>query len=330
MKEFLCALRAHLQGGQPAVLCTILESSGSTPRGAGTMMAVLPDGSILGTVGGGSVEYAAIARALRRFDESGDALEHYTLSSGQAADLGMICGGNQSLYFRLLRPADAELFARAAALYDQRTDSWLVTRLCPGGEGELDLYTREGFLYGRFDAPDAASLPRRKPLLENGVFIQPLSRSEMVYVFGGGHVSRALVPLLATVDFSVTVYDDRPEFAAPEAFPTAQGVLCAPYDALFDHIDPQPNDYAVVMTRGHEGDYLVQKQLLSRPLHYIGVIGSRRKAATQRQALLSDGFDEAALSVIRSPVGLSIGAQTPAEIAVSVAAELIKLRSENA
>ncbi len=328
MKQFLSALAARLLAGERAVLCTILESSGSTPRGPGTSMAVFPAGDILGTVGGGSVEYAAIARALRLFDSGADALERYTLTSGQAADLGMICGGSQSLYFRLLSPDDGDLFARAAQLYDRRADSWLFTRLCPDGRADCDLYTREGFLLGRFEAPGAAALPRRKPCLENGVFIQPLSRSEMVYVFGGGHVSRALVPLLGSVDFPITVYDDRPEFADPEAFPTAQRVLCAPYDELLDHIDPQPDDYAVVMTRGHEGDYLVQKQLLSRSLGYIGVIGSRRKAATQHQALLADGFDETALAVIHSPVGLSIGAQTPAEIAVSVAAELIKLRSE--
>lgn len=326
MKKFFASLAERLQGGESAILCTVTEASGSTPRGPGATMAVFPDGSILGTVGGGKVEYEAIARAGRMAESEGDALERYLLTSGQAADLGMICGGSQSLYFRRVTAADAELFARAAASMNGQTDSWLITHLCPGGHAECDLLTREGPLYGRIETPDA--LPALTARLDGDLFIQQLGRSETVFVFGAGHVSRALVSLLSSVDFSVVVYDDRAEFADPAAFPTARQVLCAPYDALFDHIDPGANDLAVVMTRGHEGDYTVQRQLLQRPLGYIGVIGSRRKAATQHAALLADGFDEAALAVIHSPVGLSIGAQTPAEIAVSIAAELIKLRHE--
>lgn len=329
MKEFFSTLAEYLSTGGRAMLCIVTEAAGSTPRGAGTMMAVLSGGETLGTVGGGTVEYACIKRAAKALDEGADALEHYTLTSAGAAALGMICGGNQSIYFhRLHGRDDALLIETAAAFYDGRTDGWLFLKLHPDGQGVCDLYANGRLLFGRFPMPDEAALPRRKPRMENGLFLLPLSRSQTVYVFGGGHVSLSLVSLLDTVGFSTVVYDDRPEFASADRFPTAQRVICAPFDELSAHLSPTDNDFAVVMTRGHEGDLLVQRQLLAYPLPYIGVIGSRRKAASQHQALLSDGFDEAALRVIHSPVGLAIGAQTPAEIAVSIAAELIRLRSE--
>lgn len=332
MKELFTALAQSVRCGVSAVLCTVTESQGSTPRGPGAMMAVFPGGRIAGTVGGGRVEYECIQRALHVLDEGADALERYVLTPNQVADLGMICGGNQSVYFRFAAGGDGEaaaLFERAAALFREQSDSWLFTRLRPGGRAECDLFTQGAFLFGRFPAPDEGALPRLSPRLADGVLIQPLSRSETVYVFGGGHVSQALVPLLAALDFPVVVYDERPEFTDPALFPAALRTVCAPYPALLEHIDPKPNDYAVVMTRGHEGDYAVQRSLLTRPMRYIGVIGSRRKAALQRQRLLDEGFSDEQLAVIHSPVGLPIGAQTPAEIAVSVAAELIKLRSEN-
>lgn len=329
MKEFFSALAECLSAGSAAMLCIVTEAAGSTPRGAGTMMAVFSSGETLGTIGGGAVEYACIQRAVKALAEGTDALEHYTLTSADAASLGMICGGSQSVYFhRLHGRDDAAWVEAAAASYDGRTDSWLLLKPQPDGQGVCDLYAHGRLLFGHFPMPDEAALPRRKMQTENGLFLLPLSRSQTVYVFGGGHVSLSLVSLLDTVGFSAVVYDDRPEFASADRFPTAQRVICAPFDKLSAHLSPTDNDLAVVMTRGHEGDLLVQRKLLAYPLPYIGVIGSRRKAAAQRQALLSDGFDEAALSVIHSPVGLPIGAQTPAEIAVSIAAELIRLRSE--
>ncbi len=331
MKKLFGELALRMREGGRAVLCTVVESQGSTPRGPGAMMAVFPDGGTLGTVGGGRVEYEAIQRALHAFDEGHDALERYVLTPNQVADLGMICGGNQSIYFLYIDGGDeqaAALFERAAALFHEQRDSWLFTQLRPGGRAEFDLYADGAFLLSRFPLPDEAALPRLSPRLADGVLIQPISRSETVYVFGGGHVSQALVPLLATLDFPVVVYDERPEFTDPALFPAALRTVCAPYPALLEHIDPKPNDYAVVMTRGHEGDHTVQRLLLTRPPRYIGVIGSHRKAALQHQRLLDEGCTEEALSIVHSPIGLPIGAQTPAEIAVSVAAELIKIRSD--
>ena len=148
-----------------------------------------------------------------------------------------------------------------------------------------------------------------------------------VFVFGAGHVARELVPLLSHLGFTCVVIDDRAEFADPAVFPTAHKVQQADYTKLEQVCSPHCKDYAVVMTRGHIHDANCERFLLNTPVGYIGVMGSKNKAKLAREALLADGYSEAQLERITTPIGLDIGSETPAEIAVSIAAQLIKVRS---
>ena len=149
----------------------------------------------------------------------------------------------------------------------------------------------------------------------------------LVYVFGGGHVARALVPVLASVDFCCVVVEDRPEFCKPELFPGAQAVRLIPVERLGDELHIRAEDYVCVMTRGHAGDMECEAFALTTPARYIGVIGSRRKIAVVNERLLERGFTRADLDRVHTPIGLPIGAQTPQEIAISIAAEMIKVRA---
>ena len=163
---------------------------------------------------------------------------------------------------------------------------------------------------------------------EPALFIQPLAPAGTVYLFGGGHVGRALVPILAMAAFRVAVCDQRPDAASRDILPQAAEIYCLPYEDAFAHLPPvTAADYVVVMTPGHEGDYEVLRQALRTPARYIGCIGSRRKATALRERLLAAGFSEEAVDRVRSPIGLPIGGDTPAEIAVSIAAQLIACRS---
>lgn len=153
------------------------------------------------------------------------------------------------------------------------------------------------------------------------------NRADRVFLFGGGHVARALVPILALADFSVLVWDDRREVLAPERFPDAAALRCGPYGGALADLPPvAADDYVVVMTQGHQADVEVLAQVLKAPARYIGCIGSRSKAAEVRERLLAAGFTQAAVSRIHSPIGLPVGGKSPGEIAVSVAAELVACR----
>ena len=149
----------------------------------------------------------------------------------------------------------------------------------------------------------------------------------MVYLFGAGHVGRALVPVLTGVEFPVVVYDERPEAVRPENFPTALAVVQGEFSDLSAHIHLAAADYAVVMTPGHCAALAVVRQALAWGPSYVGCMGSRKKRAFLRTALAEAGFAPEQIDTVHLPIGLEIGARTPAEIAISVAAELIAHRA---
>ena len=153
-------------------------------------------------------------------------------------------------------------------------------------------------------------------------------KSGKVYIFGGGHVSQALVPVLASVGFRCVVLEDREEFLQKELFPGAWEVRRVCNDRISETVKIREEDYVCILTRGHKDDMIIQAQVLQTKASYIGVIGSRRKAAAVA-AVLKEKYHISSeeLKRVHTPIGLPIGAETPAEIAVSIAAELIRCRA---
>lgn len=158
-------------------------------------------------------------------------------------------------------------------------------------------------------------------------YLELISSDSLVHLFGGGHVARELVPLLSKSGFSCAVYDDREEFLKQEDFPDAFGTAVVSFDKLEGCLFPAAENYFVIMTRGHVFDLQAQAFAMKSPAAYIGVMGSRKKKAYLTEALLKAGFSRKELDFVHAPIGLDIGAATPAEIAVSIAAELIQIRS---
>lgn len=158
----------------------------------------------------------------------------------------------------------------------------------------------------------------------NKIFTERFGMRPRLVVLGGGHISLSLVKLGRLLGFHVTVADDRPEFAHGERFPEADRVLCGSFDHIFREIPDVPANYYVVVTRGHQADELCVRQILKRKYAYLGMIGSKTKAAKTKENLLADGFSEEQVDGIHAPIGLKIGAVTPEEIAVCIAAEIIQ------
>ena len=336
VKEIYSALCRALSAGQGAVLCSVIASEGSTPRGAGAKMLVTADGGTVGTVGGGAVEYRCTALAKELCREKRSQFQSYRLSAGDIADIGMICGGSVELFLQYLDPADNALLPlaeQALSLVDSGREAWLITAIDGEGRWRWGLWDKNGPLTGLADLPreNVVQVLGSRPRLVKGdvtLYAEPLSRPGTVYLFGGGHVGRALVPILAMTDFRVVVCDQRPDAASRAALPQAAEVYCLPYEDAFAHLPPvTAADYVVIMTPGHQADFEVLRQALATPAGYIGCIGSRRKVAATREKLLAAGFPAEEIDRIWSPIGLPIGGDTPAEIAVSIAAQLIACRS---
>ena len=162
---------------------------------------------------------------------------------------------------------------------------------------------------------------------EVGIFLEILGQDRELVLFGAGHVGLAVARLGHFAGFAVTVWDERPEFASSERFPEAR-VLACPLDRVFEEgLRLSEGSFVVIATRGHALDAAVAKALDGMPAAYIGMIGSRRKIATVRDALLRDGVSQEHLNRLFQPVGLPIGAETPEEIAISVLSEIVAVAS---
>lgn len=336
MRQLFKVIKEQLEQKNDAVLVTVIASSGSTPRGAGARMAITEKGRIYGTIGGGAVEYKSthIAAEALKYRES--QIHNFILAPNQVADLGMICGGNVTVYFRYIPHTDTDFLAFIDSLlnlYDRGETSWLLTDLSEGSEGKMGVYGVKSGLFG-LEAPECdlrtALVSRTQHILLNGreYYAEELVHSEIVYVFGGGHVAQELVPLLARVGFRCVVADDRPEFSSKELFPDAERVVLVDFKDIRKEISLNQDDSVCVMTRGHACDTDVQLQVLRTPVRYVGVMGSKHKTAAVQRILRENGIPEERIAAIHTPIGLAIKAETPAEIAVSIAAELIQERAQ--
>lgn len=326
MRAMLNTMKTHLLQGENLVLVTVVASSGATPRGAGARMLVGPQGRITGTIGGGAVEYRSEQIAREVLSEGQSRNHQFSLTKDDVQNLGMICGGNVTVYFHFLPAGDPEILALAEdaeARFAEDQAFWLVCDLTEGGR--LCLADKS--------TPELAEYLTRHPqrVQVNGreLYIEQLNSPGKVYIFGGGHVAQELVPVLSHVGFACVVMDDREEFSKPELFPGARQVILGDFRRIGDFISIGEEDYVCVMTRGHAFDTLVQAQVLKCAPCYCGVIGSRHKAAGVRKILKEEyGLTEAELDRVTTPIGLDIKGETPAEIAISIAAQMILVRAE--
>jgi xanthine dehydrogenase accessory factor len=166
----------------------------------------------------------------------------------------------------------------------------------------------------------------KRPVVSDNTIIEPLQTAPVLYIFGAGHVSQYVSRVATMVDFNVTVIDDREDFANRERFPEAERVLVDDFAHVFDQLSFHGNEYVVILTRGHKHDALVLEQVMKRPSRYVGMIGSKRKTRMVMDYMRQQGFDEKTLESVYAPIGIAINSETPQEIAISIAAELIKVR----
>ena len=331
MKQIIAPVLAALRRGESAVLCTVLAASGSTPRGAGAHMAVFADGSAAGTVGGGAVELKATEEAQSLLPVGGSQVREYRLHPNEVADLGMVCGGDVTILLQTVTPEDQPFWETVEKALTGRENAWFFAELSSGSVVQCGLYTASsGMQFADMHGEDLTELLAGHPVLQEQEaqtrYMEPIHRAGMVYIFGAGHVSRALVPILKSVDFPVTVYDPRPQLASPEWFPKADRILQADFAHISDHVQVTADDYVVIMTPGHEADREVLTQMLRTEATYIGLMGSRRKIASTRAYLESQGFAPEVWERVHAPIGIPIRGDTPAEIAISITAEMIDHR----
>jgi xanthine dehydrogenase accessory factor len=317
---------ASLRAGTPVALLAVLRSEGSSPGRQGFKMAVTA-GTVAGSIGGGIMEHKFVELARQRLRE-GDAtplLRPQIHRREALADRsGMMCSGEQDV---LLWPLTAGDLAAVAAIEN-------ALQTLSGGFLELNQAVGLRFFPPATAAADEGAATKTAEL--SGFYdYQPgaawryrerLGFRDQLIIVGGGHVSLALSNVAAALDFELTVLDDRPDLPTLESNQAAHHRRVIDYENVAAEILPGPHQYVVVMTVGYRTDAVVLRHLLRHSYCYLGVMGSTVKVAELRRGLREEGFLEAEIARLRGPIGLPIQSQTPEEIAISIAAELIQVR----
>ncbi len=348
MNEIIDVICRFLNNGEDLVVATIISHKGSTPRTAGTKMVVRKNGEFFGTIGGGKVESDLLKTASDVYVSGKPSICYFDMTHDTVSGMDMICGGNIEVLLDLFR-ADPEKLEIVGAIQNnllKDTTCFLVTALGSLRQGSHTLQhvlmESGGVLRGNTSFPSSIidtlckkSRGIQEPTLfsidQEEFWIEPYVRQSIVYIFGAGHVSMPTALFCLKVGFQVVVIDDRKEFANPERFPKpALTKAVSDFNNCINDFSIDEKSYLVIMTRGHLYDKIVLTQALSTQAGYIGMMGSKRKRKMIFNKLLEEGFTQDDLKRVHTPIGLDIGAETPEEIAVSITAELILVRSKKA
>lgn len=301
----------HLPASSNLYLLLVVESKGSAPGRIGFKMLVDRKGPISGSIGGGVMEYNMVELAKRRL-QSGDPVvfvKKQVHRIGQEDSSGMICSGAQTIAFMPILKADISRYEKV--IEQLATSKPLLVQ-----------YTHKGIKFLPHDKNHVLQ-PYQKH--ENGwLYSEPLNDPSILYIIGGGHVGAATSQVFDLLGFKVIVLDNRSGLNTVKNNPYAHEALLADYDRILDYLPNNPQTHIVIMTTKFTEDQCILQQLATTDYQYIGVLGSKAKLAKMFRTLKDNGVPQSFLDRIHGPIGLSIGSQTPEEIAISIAAEVIQ------
>lgn len=317
----LRAARNWLERDGRVALATVVDTWGSAPVPAGGQLAIAADGSFEGSVSGGCIEGEVITAAEEVLVDGRPRALEFGVADETAWRVGLPCGGQVRVYLERLTKEDGLSLLNRALQADERREALLIrTRL---SDGHRELFDKK-----MADLPVEVATRLRSgesKLLktpEGEVFLHAMLPPARIIVIGATHIGQVLCELARMTGYEVTVIDPRTAFASEARFPGVKLLTEWPQDAL-PRIGLDPYTAVVVVAHVSHIDDEALKIALKSDCLYIGALGSSRNHAKRRQRLLEAGITEAEFARIKNPIGLDIGAQTPAEIAVAIMAEVI-------
>jgi xanthine dehydrogenase accessory factor len=316
-------LLAALAAREPSALLLVVAHHGSVPAGRQSMMLLCADDSAFGTIGGGAVEYEAMALARQAMQDGRPRLLHVVMTPETS---GLPCGGSVVVLIApFTGPSEPAQTVFSQALLHLRTDTPVTLQIqChPDPHRRHTDAGRIRLLQAVTWTPDAgAALPDAPD-----AFTLHLTPCPRLLIFGAGHIAQALAPMAQAVGFKVTVLDDRTEYLSARTFPRQVATrTLSDFTNCMAGLSVDRATWLLIATYGHLHDRTVLAQALATPAAYVGMVGSRNKRAALFAALRASGWTPADLERVHTPVGLPIGAVTPAEIAVSILAQMIAVR----
>jgi len=348
MRDVLDELLGWWHAGQPVGLATVVGTWKSAPRPPGAAMLVGPDGTAVGSVSGGCVEGAVYDLASEVRDGRAPVLQRYGVSDDDAFAVGLTCGGIIDVYVERISPATfPELDDVAADVRDGRPVAVVTLVDAEDAMRGRRLVVRPESVSGSLGSQrlDDAVRDDARGLLEQGrsavirygrdgerrrddigVFVASHAPRPRLIVFGAIDFAAAVARIGSFLGYRVTVCDARPVFATARRFPDADEVVVEWPHKYLDHTETDERTVVCVLTHDPKFDVPLLEVALRRPLGYVGAMGSRRTNENRLEQLRERGLTEAELERLHAPIGLDIGARTPEETALSVAAEIVAAR----
>jgi xanthine dehydrogenase accessory factor len=300
------------RSGKGAALATVVETWGSAPRRVGSQLAISGDGQIMGSVSGGCVEGAVIAEALDLLDSGRAAIFTYGVSDDQAFAVGLACGGTIRV---LVEPVGAALpVEMLAELCDARARKHPVAYV-------VDTATWQRRLSGPGDFPARFRADRSGFEEDQATFVAIHNPPLRLIVVGAVHIAQPLLQMARLAGYDAVLIDPRETFGAAARFPGERILDGWPDEAMAAEA-PDARTAVVTLTHDAKLDDPAIRVALRSPVFYLGCLGSTRTHAKRVQRLAAEGFTEAEIARIHAPVGLDIGSASPAEIAISIMAEI--------
>ncbi|RMB04911.1 XdhC family protein [Eilatimonas milleporae] len=311
MKEEIDKLLDWKAEGMGCALCLVMKTWGSAPRQAGSLLVVRQDGAMTGSVSGGCVEGEVIAESLALIDHGGMKQLEYGVTDETAIGAGLACGGQISLLLMDVTSERLAVLAHAADALNRR--------------GVLDIHIDIGTGIFGMHVPDRAGIQHDQPGLSDNLFVLRVRPRPRLVLIGAVHISSLLGAMASAAGHDVEIIDPRSAFTEARPFEAARMIEDWPDDALAAN-PPDAHTAVAALTHDPKLDDAALSAALDSPAYYIGALGSRKSHAKRCERLTALGFDTNALDRIFGPIGLPIGARTPAEIALSILSQITAIR----
>ncbi|MGB7295007.1 MAG: XdhC family protein [Candidatus Aminicenantales bacterium] len=339
----------RLDQKQPLALATIVAAEGATPQTSGASALFDERGLFQGTLGGGMLEADAQERARHCLKKGQSLFYRFDLQGDDVGAAEPVCGGSVWVLIDGSPSGHREAWRGLEEAFRSRRSGLLVTRIDQRGveKVEVERFWIDEEAPSGLRGDERPGLPggkmteacrKKEPVFVRDVpisidrkasfFLEPLFPLPCLLIVGAGHIGRAVARLGRRLDFEVTVVDDRPQFVSRERFPEAASLVVGEINRTTRSFPVGSDTYIVIVTRGHSHDAEALRSFIRSPAAYIGMIGSRQKIALMRERFLSEGWATALeWDRVHTPIGLKIGSRTVEEIALSIAAELVQVRS---
>ncbi|MFN2180866.1 MAG: XdhC family protein [Candidatus Promineifilaceae bacterium] len=337
MKDIVDDVEAWIEGGQNAIaVATVLKTWGSAPRRPGAKMAIDSQGRLTGSVSGGCVEGAVIEVA-RESLETGEARKlHFGVVDETAWSVGLACGGSIDVFVENL---DLNMFEQVKRLIDEEREGKILTVISGPRQivGQKIVVDNEGVRIGEMASEleqrmvELASTAMQTQVMdldeETRVFVEYIRPLPTLIAVGGGEIAIALTRMANLLGYRTVVIDPRKIFASDARFPHVNKLIQKWPRSAFAEVELTPDTAVALLTHDPKIDDPSLGILLDRELFYIGALGSRKTHAKRLERLARKGFTANETSRIHAPIGLDIGAASPAEIAISIMAEIVSVRN---